>query len=129
MCFSSFCHSNCHILIMPPPQCDFFLLGIPRNSRKFPIMQITLDNRILSFLGTSRNSLEFSKIPNYANKLWFEKLGITGNGRLQFCEDFEFLGIPRNSQLYKLIPRNSQYFDCEGFKKRSNYKRLKTLAQ
>ena len=31
-----------------------------------------------------------------------ELLGISGKGRLQFCEDLEFLGIPRNSQLYKL---------------------------
>ena len=26
-----------------------------------------------------------------------ELLGISGKGRLQFCEDLEFLGIPRNS--------------------------------
>ena len=31
-----------------------------------------------------------------------ELLGISGKGRLQFCEDLEFQGIPRNSQLYKL---------------------------
>ena len=31
-----------------------------------------------------------------------ELLGISGKGRLQFCEDLESLGIPRNSQLYKL---------------------------
>ena len=31
-----------------------------------------------------------------------EYLGISGKGTLQFCEDLEFLGIPRNSQLYKL---------------------------
>ena len=31
-----------------------------------------------------------------------ELLGISGKGRLQFCKDLEFLGIPRNSQLYKL---------------------------
>ena len=31
-----------------------------------------------------------------------ELLGISGKGRLQFCEDLEFLGIPWNSQLYKL---------------------------
>ena len=31
-----------------------------------------------------------------------ELLGISGKGRLQFCEDLEFLGIPRNCQLYKL---------------------------
>ena len=31
-----------------------------------------------------------------------ELLGISGKGRLQFCEDLEFLGIPGNSQLYKL---------------------------
>ena len=72
-------------------------IPIPRNSWKLPIMQIALANWIPSFLG----------IPNYANKPWFKKLGITRNfleikGRLQFCEDLEFLGIPRNSQLYKL---------------------------
>ena len=31
-------------------------LGIPRNSQKFPIMQMTLANRIPSFLGISGNS-------------------------------------------------------------------------
>ena len=31
-----------------------------------------------------------------------ELLGISGKGRLHFCEDLESLGIPRNSQLYKL---------------------------
>ena len=31
-----------------------------------------------------------------------ELLGIFGKGRLQFNEDLEFFGIPRNSQLYKL---------------------------
>ena len=53
-------------------------LGIPRNSQKFPIMQINSDLKSL------------------------ELLGISGKGRLQFCEDLESLGIPRNSQLYKL---------------------------
>ena len=42
-------------------------------------MQITLANQIPSFLGIPRSSKEFSKIPNYANKLRFEKLGISGN--------------------------------------------------
>ena len=31
-----------------------------------------------------------------------ELLGAFGKGRLQFNEDLEFFGIPRNSQLYKL---------------------------
>ena len=53
-------------------------LGIPRNSQKFPTMQINSDLKSL------------------------ELLGISGKGRLQFCEDLESLGIPRNSQLYKL---------------------------
>ena len=53
-------------------------LGIPRNSQKFPTMQISSDLKSL------------------------ELLGISGKGRLQFCEDLEFLGIPRNCQLYKL---------------------------
>ena len=58
---------------------------------------IPLANWIPSFLGIPRNS---QKIPI---KHWFEKLGITGNfweGRLQFNEDLELFGIPRNSQLY-----------------------------
>ena len=33
-----------------------FFLGIPRNSQKFPIMQITLANPIPSFLGILKNS-------------------------------------------------------------------------
>ena len=52
--------------------------GIPRNSQKFPTMQINSDLKSL------------------------ELLGISGKGRLQFCENLESLGIPRNSQLYKL---------------------------
>ena len=95
-------------------------------------MQITFANRILSFLGILGipwNSQKFPTMQISSDLKCLELLGISGNGRLQFCEDFEFLGIPRNSQLYKLIPRNSQYFDCEGFKKKSNFKRLKTLAQ
>ena len=77
-------------------------LGIPRNSQKCPIMQITLATRVPSFLGIPRNSKEFSKIPNYANKLWFEKLGITGNFWEWKTPVLWGLGIPRNSQLYKL---------------------------
>ena len=46
--------------------------------QKFPTMQINSDLKSL------------------------ELLGISGKGRLQFCEDLESLGIPRNSQLYKL---------------------------
>ena len=38
-------------------------LGIPRNSQKFPNMQMTLANQIPSFLGISGNSWEFLKIP------------------------------------------------------------------
>ena len=53
-------------------------LGIPRNSQKFPTMQMSSDLKSL------------------------ELLGIFGKGRLQFNEDLEFFGIPRNSQLYKL---------------------------
>ena len=49
-------------------------LGIPRNSQKFPIMQISSDLKSL------------------------ELLGISGKRRLQFCKDLEFLRIPRNSQ-------------------------------
>ena len=147
-------------------------LGIPRNSQKFPTMQIS------SYLKSS------------------ELLGISGKGWLQFWEDLEFLGISRNSRgcpgvpvhggipivfisthgvvtqfvnvsflcvpvhedttefsaiqttnnlrrveflgtsgnwiwgnlnilRSKLIPRNSQYLECEGFKKRSNFRGLK----
>ena len=53
-------------------------LGIPRNSQKFPTMQICSDFKSLELLGA------FGKV------------------RLQFNEDLEFFGIPRNSQLYKL---------------------------
>ena len=49
-------------------------LGIPRNSQKFPTMQINTDLKSL------------------------ELLGIPGKGRLQFCEDLVSLGIPRNSK-------------------------------
>ena len=44
-------------------------LGIPRNSQKFPTLQINSDLKSL------------------------ELLGISGKGRLQFCEDLEFLEI------------------------------------
>ena len=53
-------------------------LGIRRNSQKFLTMQISSDLKNL------------------------ELLRISGKGRLPFCEDVEFLGIPRNSQLHKL---------------------------
>ena len=46
-------------------------LGIPRNSQKFPTMQISSDLKSL------------------------ELLGISGKRRLQFRKDLEFLGIPR----------------------------------
>ena len=72
-------------------------LGIPRNSQKFPTMQISSDLKSL------------------------ELLGISGKGRLQFCEDLEFLGIPRNFQLYKLpkkgwILRNFSELNLRQFK-------------
>ena len=67
---------------MVPLQTEFPVfwefLGIPGNSQKLPTMQINSDLKSL------------------------ELLGISGKGRLQFCEDLEFQGIPRNSQLYKL---------------------------
>ena len=44
-------------------------LGIPKNSKKFPSMQMSSDFKSL------------------------ELLGISGKGRLQFCENLEFLGI------------------------------------
>ena len=53
-------------------------LGTPRNSQKFPTMQISSDLKSLKLLG------------------------ISGKGRLQFCEDLDFPAIPRNCQLYKL---------------------------
>ena len=96
---SPFCWLNLHlqtlkIIILRKQQImqcwfSFLLVGsskrlqkpyntIPRNSQKFPTMQISSDIKSL------------------------ELLGISGKGRLQFCEDLESLGIPRNSQLYKL---------------------------
>ena len=51
-------------------------LGIPRNSQKFPTMQISLH----------QISLEF--------------LRIFGNGKLGLTLGLEFLGIPRNSKFY-----------------------------
>ena len=77
-------------------------LGIPRYSQKFPIIQITLANRIPSFLGIPRNSQKFSTMQINSDLKSLELLGISGKGRLQFCEDLEFLWIPMNSQLYKL---------------------------
>ena len=47
--------------------------------------------------------LEFPKILNYTNKLWFEKLGITGNFWERKTPVLWGLGIPRNSQLYKQL--------------------------
>ena len=45
-------------LLLPPNLANWILsfLGIPRNSPKFPIMQMTLANWISSFLGIPRNS-------------------------------------------------------------------------
>ena len=77
-------------------------LGIPRNSHKFPIMQMTLANWIPSFLVISGNSQKFPTMQINSDLKSLELLGISGKGRLQFCEDLESLGIPRNSQLYKL---------------------------
>ena len=77
-------------------------LGIPKNSQKFLIMQITLVNWISSFLGIPRNSQTFPTMQISSDLKSLELLGISGKGRHQFCEDLEFLGIPRNSQLYKL---------------------------
>ena len=68
-------------------------LGIPRNSQKFPIMQMTLANWIPSFLGIPRNSQEFPTMQISSDLKSLELLGISGKGRLQFCEDLEFLGI------------------------------------
>ena len=47
----------------------WLFLGIPKNSKKFPSMQMSSDFKSL------------------------ELLGISGKGRLQFCENLEFLGI------------------------------------
>ena len=64
------------------------------NSQKIPIMQMTLAN--WEFLGILKNLQISSDLKS------LESLGISGKGRLQFCEALKFLGIPRNSQLYKL---------------------------
>ena len=66
-------------------------LGIPRNSQKFPIIQMTLANPIPSFLGIRRNSQKFSTMQINSDLKSLELLGISGKGRLQFCEDLEFL--------------------------------------
>ena len=91
---------------MVPLQTEFPVfwefLGIPRSSQKFPIMQMTLANWIPSFLGIPRNSQNFPTMQINSDLKSLELLGISGKGRLQFCEDLEFQGIPRNSQLYKL---------------------------
>ena len=42
-----------------------------------------------------------------------ELLGISGKGRLQFCEDLEFLGIPRNSLEFLGIPWNSMLISSD----------------
>ena len=77
-------------------------LGIPRNSQKFPIMQMTFANWIPSFLRIPRNSQEFPTMQINSDFKSLVLLGISGKGRPQFCEDLESPGIPRNSQLYKL---------------------------
>ena len=107
---------NINIQSQPPLQTEFPVfwefLRIPRNSQKFPIMQMSLANWIPSFLGIPRNTWEFLGIPRKSQKFptmqinsdlkSLKLLGISVKGRLQFCEDLESLGIPRNSQLYKL---------------------------
>ena len=116
---------NLHLRTEFPVFWEF--LGIPKNSQKFPSMQISSDFKSL------------------------ELLGISGKGRLQFCEDLEFLGILSytnylrrveflgtsgnwtwgnlNTLKSKSIPRNSHYLECEGFKTRSNFRGLyETLA-
>ena len=50
----------------------------------------------------SGNSQKFLTMQINSDLKSLELLGISGKGRLQFCEDLESLGIPRNSQLYKL---------------------------
>ena len=67
---------NNHCILLPlwmefPVFWEF--LGIPGNSQKFPTMQMSSDLKSL------------------------ELLGISGKGKLQFCEGLEFLGIPKNS--------------------------------
>ena len=54
------------------------------------------------FLGIPKNYQTFPTMPKRSDLKSLELLGIPGEGRHQFCEDLEFLGIPRNSQLYKL---------------------------
>ena len=55
-------------------------------------MQITLVNQIPNFLGIPRkNKILTMQISSDLKSL--ELLEISGNGRLQFCEDLEFLGI------------------------------------
>ena len=66
-------------------------------------MQVTLANLIPSFLGIPRNSQKFPTMQISSDLESLELLGISGKGSLQFCENLEFLGIPRNSQLYKLF--------------------------
>ena len=76
-----------------PCELNSQFLGIPRNSQKFLIMQITLANWIPSFLGIPRNSQKFSTMQISSDLKTLELLGISGKARLQFCADLEFLGI------------------------------------
>ena len=100
-------------------------LGIPRNSQKFPTMQISTDFKSLEFgnfwerktlvlwgLGIPSNSYEFSPMQTTYNLRRVEFLGISGN----------WIWGNLNTLRSKLIPRNSQYLECEGFKKRSNFR-------
>ena len=56
-------------------------------------MQITFANWILSFLGILRNPQKFSTMQISSDLKSLELLGISGKGKLQFCEDLEFLEI------------------------------------
>ena len=85
-------------------QLEYFLASFVTffiRHRKSGIYPCKLNSRF------SGNSSEFSKIPSCANKLWFEKLKITGisrRGRMKREESSPILWhleIGRNSQLYK----------------------------
>ena len=45
------------------------------------------------FLGIPGNSQKFTSMQISSDLISLELLGISGRGRLQFCEDLEFLGI------------------------------------
>ena len=56
-------------------------------------MQITFANWIPNFLGIPRNSQKFSTMQISSDLKSLELMGISGKGKLQFCEDLEFLEI------------------------------------